>query len=294
MYYIFNDYKKLNITNYYASSDSYIVRKDVVSESENILVTYDNFELIYLKDYLKALSSSKIYILNLINFYKELLSSIDILTKNHIVHNKICFDTILIHDLKPLINDFSVSIDVSKPDICEYIKHFIMEYCPEYINWTPEFHLLAYLITNKLDSLSRLNLETIMKEIIENNYILKNFGNEIVSSYREEGLTYFKKYINLGYKEIVFDILQYHWSWDNYALSIMYLKILIDFHKKMKTKYNKENKFILFFMKLLVNNIHLNPLKRLSINITSNKFEHLLDNLNRNDYLDLLNFFPYA
>ena len=24
------------------------------------------------------------------------------------------------------------------------------------------------------------------------------------------------------------------------------------------------------------------------------EFEHLLDNLNRNDYLDLLNFFPYA
>ena len=200
----------------------------------------------------------------------------------------------MIHDMKPLICDFSVSIDVSRPDISEYIKHFVVEYCPEYINWSPEFHILAYIITNKLDSLSALNIETIISDIIENNNILTNFGNEIVSSYREEGLTYFKKYINLGYKEIVFDILQYHWSWDNYALSIMYLKILIDFHKKMKTKYNKENKFILFFMKLLVNNIHLNPLKRLSINITSNKFEHLLDNLNRNDYLDLLNFFPYA
>ena len=42
-------------------------------------------------------------------------------------------------------------------------------------------------------------------------------------------------------------------------------------------------------MKLLVNNIHLNPLKRLSIDKTIYNFDCLLDSLEPKDYKDVIN-----
>ena len=41
-------------------------------------------------------------------------------------------------------------------------------------------------------------------------------------------------------------------------------------------------------MKLLVCNIHLNPLKRLSIDMTINQFYTLLDSLEPKDYKDVI------
>jgi hypothetical protein len=42
-------------------------------------------------------------------------------------------------------------------------------------------------------------------------------------------------------------------------------------------------------MKLLVNNIHLNPFSRDSIDITINKFDILLDSLEPKDYKEVIN-----
>jgi hypothetical protein len=64
----------------------------------------------------------------------------------------------------------------------------------------------------------------------------------------------------------------------------MFLKIIIYLHRCL----NKQNKFIIIFMKLLVGNISLNPLKRLSIVETTNKFESLLDSLDYKDYQELI------
>jgi len=79
-------------------------------------------------------------------------------------------------------------------------------------------------------------------------------------------------------------MLQYYNTWDNYALSILFLRILIGIHRSIQIT----NKFIILFMKLLVSNIHLNPIKRLSISSTTNKFETILDSLEPKDYKELL------
>ena len=42
-------------------------------------------------------------------------------------------------------------------------------------------------------------------------------------------------------------------------------------------------------MKLLVQNIHLNPCKRLSIDTTKNKFDLILDSLEPKDYKEIIN-----
>jgi hypothetical protein len=136
-----------------------------------------------------------------------------------------------------------------------------------------------------LNSLSNYNIEFIINDVSNNNTILNTFGTSFVSSYKLEALQYFKKYVNQSYEYILTDILQYANNWDNYALSILFLRILIGIHRTIGIK----NKFIILFMKLLVCNIHLNPLKRETVDMTIKRFDNLLDSLEPKDYKDVIN-----
>ena len=127
-------------------------------------------------------------------------------------------------------------------------------------------------------------IETIINDYITNNFILNIFGKIIVDSYKESSILYFKKYINQNYDYILNDILKYVHTWDNYSLSILFLRILISTHKTIKI----QNKFIILFMKLLVNNIHLNPSMRLTIDKTNELFDNLLDSIEHKDYLEIV------
>ena len=86
---------------------------------------------------------------------------------------------------------------------------------------------------------------------------------------------------------IIQDILEYWHTWDNYAFSILYLQLLIGIHKKIK----KNNKFIIFFMKLLVKNISISPTTRLSVEDTFKQFDTLFYSIidtDKNIYIDLI------
>ena len=215
-----------------------------------------------------------------------MLNSINLLVNNNIFHNHIDFDSIVVDKFEyPLLTNFSFSIDYSHNNMVQYIKHFIIAYEPSYLEWPIELHILSYLLTNKLNSLSSHNIENIIHEVIKNNSILNTFGDNIISSFREESLQYFKKYVNQSYDYILTDILQYAHTWDNYSLSILFLRILIGIHRTIEIK----NKFIILFMKLLVNNIHCNPSKRSTIDLTIKKFDSLLDSLEPKDYKNVIN-----
>ena len=80
-------------------------------------------------------------------------------------------------------------------------------------------------------------------------------------------------------------MLNYFSTWDNYSLSIMYLNILIGIHKTIQ----KKNKLIILFMRLLIENINPNPLKRNSIETTTNKFKMLIYNSDISEFSYLVN-----
>jgi len=255
-----------------------------IGSENSVLLKWDgDGELISLKNYLKPLSSPKQYIYTMIEFYKHLLGTLQTLNDQQIVHNFITMDTILVNKtyFNPVITNFSFSLDLKNG---QQLKPFFQSYEPSYIEWPLELHILSYLLTNKLESLSLLNIERIVHDVLSEHKLLYSFGDTVVSSFQREGVEYFSKYVNQSYETIVKDILQYSGTWDNYALSIMFLRILIYVHRCLK----KENKFIIFFMKLLVQNIHFCPLKRLSVVETTNKFAQILDQMDIQDYKQLI------
>ena len=38
---------------------------------------------------------------------------------------------------------------------------------------------------------------------------------------------YYKQFVGLQGDEIIYNLIQYLWSWDNYSIGIMYLKLLL-------------------------------------------------------------------
>jgi len=79
-----NVLKIQKISNYkqffYVFENSYeldIKKSNSLKPDNNLLLKFDNCELTYLKDYFQSLSSPKIYIFKIIQFYKYLLNSIN-------------------------------------------------------------------------------------------------------------------------------------------------------------------------------------------------------------------------
>ena len=73
------------------------------------------------------------------------------------------------------------------------------------------------------------------------------------------------------------DILTFFNTWDNYQLSVFYLEILYNYNYKNNNKNNNnKNLFINSFSKLLLQNLHPNPLKRNSIQVNKEKWNQLL------------------
>ena len=264
-----------------------------LKDDGSALTWYKQKQLVYMDGYLRSLSCSRKYILFLTEFYRRLLVSIDLLVASGIVHNNIGFKSIVVDTNPeiPILTNFRFGLDISTSSSSN-LKQFFIQYAPERLQWPLEIHLLCYLQTNKLEGLSFHNIETVVKSVIGHNHYLKTFGQKIVDEYLESGLAYFSRYINKSLEWIVTDVTKYAVTWDNYALSICYLKIVIDLYLNIGSKNNgKKCKFLIQFMRLLVGNIHSNPLKRLSIKDTTNKFDILMEECSINElYLLVLQF----
>lgn len=278
-YYIFHSYEHLKIAEIGSVNlDPAIVK----SNATQFLLTFKKRELIYLDSYLKTLSTSKKYIFELIEFYRYLLKSIDLLVCNNLIHNNIHFNTIVVDSVgdRPILTNFMYSIDLSNKGM-DWEQYFILKkmdmFCPI------EFYLLQYQLTNKLSSLSLYNIETVIKQFIKEHTVLNSFSKE-KEKLVEDGLKYFVRYTNKSFNENIQDMLKYYWTLDNYALSICYLEILVGIHKTVKMN----NKFIIYFMKLLVNCISLDPSKRLSPEYSLKSFDTMLKQIEVNDFKQLI------
>lgn len=255
------------------------------SGNTSILMNYENMGLIKFDTYISSLSCSRIYINNLIESYKHLLVTISLLKQNKIVHNNIGFETIVTNKSHTLLTDFSKALDMNNFDINKYIKHFVTTYVPDNVFKPMELQVLSYIITNKLDSISNNNIGCILDDILKYHTILPHFGDKYVTKFKNDGTIFLQRYVNKPITFICNDILTYYDMWDNYSLSVSFLIILIGIHKNIK----HSNKFVITFMRHLLENISFNPLKRCSVETTTNKFEEMIYEIEASSYATLLN-----
>ena len=223
-------------------------------------------------DYIVEHKNSVQIISNLINSYNHLLRTISMMIGKKIFHCDLKGTNILF-DLErqaPILIDFGLSVMVD--DMERNIKNIFYVYAPEYYVWPLEVHYLNLLLhVNKEPS--DAELKKLAKDFTTNNKgLIKNFSPDFLKRYEEKCYKQLLSYDDLPMDKRVKKILGYWETFDNYALSIMYLKFISYINMN---KY-EENDFIIFLSKLLLMNVDPNPDNRLNIVETIHTFNTFL------------------
>ena len=223
-------------------------------------------KLLYIKgqdliDYIIHHTNSIQIVSNLIHSYNHLLRTLTMLIGREIIHFDFKGTNILFNEIMqvPLLIDFGLSIQMKKINK-NNLQNIFYTYAPEYYVWSLEIHYLCFLLhRNKNPTTS--DLKHIAEVFTTNNKGLKNFSPNFLKKYEEKCYKQMKYYNSLEYNSRIEKILNYWKTFDNYSLSIMYLKFINDSNP---TGFKKNN-FIIFFSKLLLQNIDPNPQNRRSI-----------------------------
>ena len=207
--------------------------------------------------------------------YIHLLQALDLLIQQRIVHNDLKSGNILFSykKEKPIIIDFGLAfkiehnkglLTVGGSNNEKLYKYFYI-YAPDYYIWAPEIHLINYLLhKSQTKILSDIEIHDIADTIVEKNPILKKkFSKDFQKKYKDRLIKQFKSYIDnsSNFISLLNSILKTWYTWDNYSLSIFYLKQL-SFSFGEQPFF--DNNYVRNILHLLLMNISPFPKKRLS------------------------------
>ena len=138
-------------------------------------------------------------------------------------------------------------------------------YAPDYYIWAPEIHLINYLLhKSQTKILSDIEIHDIADTIVEKNPILKKkFSKDFQKKYKDRLIKQFKSYIDnsSNFITLLNSILKTWYTWDNFSLSIFYLKQL-SFSFGDQPFF--DNNYVRNILQLLLMNISPFSKKRLS------------------------------
>lgn len=222
----------------------------------------------------KDIQLYRIY-LRMIEHYEHLLVTIQHLHDCGIFHNGIYINNIIVPTPPNiLLTNFMYSIDMKELNAHDRLCCMFNDYDPSNMEIPMELHILSYMNANKMPSLSYSSIEYVINDVTSKNEILSHFGKKMADKMKCNSIDYFVKYINKPIDTIINDIISHFKTWDNYSLSIMYLRIFILMYKNVDNNH-KIVKNLLQIMKLLVTNIDSCPYKRLSISDTKKRVMEL-------------------
>ena len=211
--------------------------------------------------YMIASDNNKELILNIMSTYTHLITALNRLHQQHIVHYDLKGENI-VYDTKrtvPIIIDFGLSIPLHKITKQSLGAYFYV-YAPDYYVWAPEIHFLCFLL-NDNSSPSKNEIKEISKTIVSNNISLRYlYSPDFLVQYTENLQRYLLTFHGKTPHEVFQMIQPYSNTWDNFSVSMIYMRILYYLNIEGFTK----NEFIIYFSKLLLQNAHPNPKRRLT------------------------------
>jgi serine/threonine protein kinase len=207
----------------------------------------------------------------ILDSYTFLLNNLRILNINGIIHYDLKAPNILIEEKTktPIIIDFGLSIPKSdiRPDNYET---FFYSYSPSYYVWPIDVHVICYLV-NITPILTMATLEELINEYIKSNSVLRLFSEKFISKFKDTAMRTYIKYIGMPKESIIKELVKTSNTWDNYALSVMFLNML----GFMSGDGFTDNKLIIEFSKLLLMNFHPDGKRRLSFEETKKQYDDI-------------------
>jgi len=215
---------------------------------------------------------NKHILLILTETFTYLLKCISKLLNINIVHFDLKADNILYNSLtnNPQIIDFGISIPIKNLNK-NTIKDFFYIYAPEYYIWPLEVHIINYLVNETQSKLTTIEAKLIVENYVKSNSALSIFSPEFISRYQIACEKEINKFVDKSREIVIEQLIKFYKTWDNYSLSIIYLKL---FEYIFPDGYYK-NTMLISLSQLLLININPNPTKRLSIEDTLKKFQNI-------------------
>jgi hypothetical protein len=271
-------YEKSEFIDLAQIDESYIhkIKSPILTKQQYILLTYMDIKIESFSHFLFKNNSAKHFIFHLQNSYSFILKSLHELQKKEICFFNICALNILFdyNTEIPILQNFRSSF-LMNSDL--NIKKFIpiIENLNNFSHQPLETHLIYFLWKNDCKSLSYFQLEEISMNYMKSMPIFSLFSDSEREKYRRSCIEFMKMYINKETNEIIDKILiEYSKTWDNFALSILYLYFL----KNMIYVFQlQEDNFLNGWSTILLKNLDPDPIKRETLENTRILFEELFE-----------------
>jgi len=240
----------------------------------------------FLDFFYRKIENPREYLLTIINSYKYLLDSIELLNKYSLVNLDIHPSSIIMKDKLPILVNFEKILHV--PTINEERKrNLLSNYQAKNVFLPLEAHVIYVLNDKFYESLSFSNIHTICDDCEKRLSSLNIFSKTFIKQYKELCVFSLESFINKPKDFIINELLKKSTTWNNYSLSILYLILLRDIFKDHEDGF-LNNRFISHFFQLLTMNIHPFDLKRFDIKKNKLLFDNILSNTNKNEFLQLI------
>ena len=235
----------------------------------------------------------KKYLLTLIDTYKYLLSSLQILHNQDIVYLNITPKNILFGlNNNPILTNFDKSFHIQTLNE-ERKSNLFSKYDPSNYFLPIEIHVLCFLQQSSSNiSISMMNIETVCNDYIQWGLKPLNvFSSEFIEHFKTSSVLSLQSFINKPKDEIITGIIQKYWvTWDKYSLSMMYFSLLTGIFNN-KNKNISKNKFVCGFSELLIQNIHINTRKTITIQKNASLFNEFMYSVGYEELIEMVSFF---
>lgn len=226
--------------------------------------------------------------LKLINSYKHLLESVNLLNNANIVNINFHPSTLVFRDNLPVVARFDDCFHF--PTMNEERKSYLFsDYQAKNVFLPLEAHVICFLIDNRQDTLSFSSIEAICEDCRRRVASLSCFSKAFLDQYKETAHFSLQSLTNKPKHEIIHEMLQNCATWNTYGISILFLVLLRDIFKGRGGF--PQNSFFSRFSQILTLGIHPIPDKRLSISQNISLFNDILYNTSAQDYDQLLSLF---
>ena len=137
-----------------------------------------------------------------------------------------------------------------------------------------------------------MNIETVCNDYIQCGLKPLNiFSPEFIEQFKTSTILSLQSFINKPKDEIVTGIIQqYYKTWDKYSLSMMYFSLLTGIFNN-KNKNISKNKFVRGFSELLIQNIHINTRKTITIQKNASLFNEFMYSVGYEELIEMVSFF---
>ena len=247
-----------------------------------VLLEYNSVEHIDFYIFLFNLPNPKLFIFHVLDSYSFLLNSLLNLQQINVCFFNLSVKNIIFtKNYKPMLQNFDTSLLLDK---CSDISYFskMFDKINVYAYKPIEIHVIFYLIKNNENSLSFSAIDTICNNFIESSQIFSLFSQQFRENYYKLSIEYFKKYINKPKLEIIKQILTYSNTWDNYALSILYLYII----GNIVITFSLKNTFMNKLTNILSKNISPEPEKRDTLLFSIERLNKLFNEFTDWEYIN--------